>query len=207
MRDKIAVPLVAIAVLALLLAWLLWYWQPAPMDPQAAHRQLGLAAEPTGGDFELQSWQGPVGLADLRGKVVLIYFGYTWCPDICPTNLALIALALQSLTPAEREAVRILFVSVDPERDTPDRLKTYAGYFAPEILGVTGDEAAVARVASLYGASYQRSEQSDSAMGYAVDHSAYTYVVDTQGRLVETLEHATPAERIVEVIRGYLPTP
>jgi protein SCO1/2 len=197
-------PYAAVALLSLLLVWQIWFWQPVPNAATAAYRQLGLAAKPAGGDFRLQSWRGPVDLADLRGKVVLIYFGYTWCPDICPTNLAIISLALKQLTPAERAKVQVLFVSVDPERDTVERLKTFAEYFAPDILGVTGSAEEVAAAARLYGAAYRRAEQAGSAMGYAVDHSAYTYVIGRDGRLAETLAHATPAERIATVIREQL---
>ncbi len=202
MTTRRLLPIAAIAVLSVLLVWLVWFWQPSRPADTPLHRQLGLAAKPTGGDFTLQSWRGSVSLADLRGKVVLIYFGYTWCPDICPTNLAIIGLALKQLTPVEREGVQVLFVSVDPERDGVERLKQFAEYFDPAILGITGSEQEVADAARLYGAAYQRSEQVDSAMGYMVDHSSYTYVVNQDGRLVETLGHATPAERIVELIRG-----
>lgn len=202
---KKALPIVVVAGLTLLLAWLIWFWQPGQQQGGAdAHRQLGLSAKPTGGDFTLQSWRGPLRLSDLRGKLVLIYFGYTWCPDICPTNLAIISLALKDLTPSEREQVQVLFVSVDPERDSVERLKAFAEYFNPDILGVTGSEDEIAAAARLYGAAYRRSQQSGSAMGYMVDHSSYTYVVDRDGKLAETLDHATPAERIVEVIRAHL---
>jgi len=163
----------------------------------------GLAARPQGGDFRLQTDAGALDLAELRGKVVLIYFGYTSCPDICPTNLAIIASALRRLSAAERARVRVLFVSVDPERDTPTRLAEYAGYFHPNILGLTGTPDAVARAASLYGARYGR-EPSESAMGYLVYHTAYTYVVDPTGRLVERLDHATPPEEVLQVIRDQL---
>ena len=202
---KNSLPLVIVAGLSLLLIWLIWFWQPGQQSGDGdAHRQLALSAKPGGGDFTLRSWRGPLRLSELRGRVVLIYFGYTWCPDICPTNLAIISLALKQLTPAEREQVQVLFVSVDPERDTVERLKEFAAYFAPDILGVTGKEDEIATAARLYGAAYRRSTQSGSAMGYTVDHSSYTYVVDRDGKLAETLDHATPAERIVEVIRSHL---
>jgi protein SCO1/2 len=98
------------------------------------HRRLDLASPPTGGDFRLTSANGPVSLADFRGKVVLIYFGYTWCPDICPTNLAIIAYGLKQLSPEERGDVQVLFVSVDPERDDPARLAEFA-VFRPRNSG------------------------------------------------------------------------
>ena len=103
---------------------------------------LPTTSAPTGGDFTLQSATGPVTLKDYRGKVVLLYFGYTYCPDICPTSLTATAQALGQLAPAELARVQTLFVSVDPERDTPARLKDYGAFFHPSIIGVTGTAAA-----------------------------------------------------------------
>ncbi|MCG6896372.1 MAG: SCO family protein [Thiocapsa sp.] len=196
-----------ILILAGLLAWLLFYWDPAAVETGPAgsdHQRLELAAPPAGGDFVLDSTSGPLDLADLRGRVVLIYFGYTWCPDICPTNLVLIANALRMLTPEEQERVQVLFVSVDPERDSTRRVAEYSGYFHPRILGLTGTPERIAEVARLYGAAYRRTELPDSALGYVVDHSAYSYVVDPKGRLVRTLDHATPSAEIAAVIREQL---
>ena len=161
---------------------------------------------PTGGDFQLQSAAGPFDLKDLRGRVVLIYFGYTWCPDICPTNLAFIASALKSLAPEELARVQVLFVSVDPERDDVHRLAQYTGYFHPQILGLTGTPEQIATAARLYGAAYRRAAQTNSAMGYAVDHSSRTYAVDPRGRLARTLDHATPPDMIAAVVRELLAT-
>ncbi|NEX16164.1 MAG: SCO family protein [Halochromatium sp.] len=196
-------PIFAILLLSLLLLWLLLAWDPAPISA-TSHDQLKLEAHPVGGEFELSSAQGPVKLSDLKGKLVLLYFGYTACPDICPTNLAIIALALRELTRDELDAVQVVFVSVDPERDTPERLASYVGYFHPRMIGLTGSAQAVANAAKQYGAAYQRSDAGDSAMGYMIDHSAYTYVIDRSGRLVEVLGHATPAEEIVAILRHHL---
>jgi protein SCO1 len=197
---------IAILVLVGLLAWLLsWTPNGVDFDPKGPqHNALDLASPPRGGDFVLESLDGPVALADLRGNVVLIYFGYTWCPDICPTNLVLIAGALKGLTPEESERVRVLFVSVDPERDSVERLAEYSGYFHPKILGLTGTPDQIAEVAKLYGAAYRRTELADSAMGYVVDHSAYSHLVDPRGRLVRNLDHATPSAEIVAAIRTLL---
>jgi protein SCO1 len=176
-----------------------WTWVQAP-DPSRA--PLELAAPPTGGDFTLDSAAGPVRLSDLRGQVVLVYFGYTSCPDICPTNLVYIANALRSLQPAELERTRVLFISVDPERDDPPRLASYVGYFHPNIQGLTGTPEQVAEVARRYGAAYRRVDDTGSAMGYLIDHSAFTSVVDPSGRLVQTLGHASPPETIQAAIRA-----
>lgn len=211
----------AAAILALggLLVWLLWFWEPAPnpvgvvgANPNpspvetggAIHSPLALAQAPGGGDFVLDSWQGPVDTRDLRGSVVLIYFGYTWCPDICPTNLAFVANAIGALRPEEQERVQVLFVGVDPQRDTLQRLREYGDYFHPRVLGLTGTPEELAKVAGLYGAAYRRADGDGSALGYTVDHSAYTYVLNPAGRLVGTLDHATPPAEIVAAIRAAL---
>lgn len=197
------VSLVIVSILLLLLAAAAFFW-PSRDRPDQDLTALHLAAPPSGGDFVLQGAAGPVDLAALRGKVVLLYFGYTACPDICPTNLAFIASALHQLDAAELDAVRAIFVSVDPERDDVQRLATYVAYFHPNILGVTGTPDAAARVARLYGAAYRRVDQTGSAMGYLVDHSAQTYVIDRQGRLVRTLDHATPPDVIARTLRELL---
>ncbi len=202
--PAIVLPALLALLLALVLAALVWLGRAAPSPEVSAHRQLGLAQAPTGGDFQLATPDGRLALSDLRGKLVLIYFGYTWCPDICPTNLAILALALRQLTDAERAQVQVVFVSVDPARDTLERLREYVAYFHPDIIAATGSAAEVAAAAERYGAAYQRAEDSGSAMGYLVDHSAYTYLVDQDGRLVDTLSHATPAEQIVAKLRALL---
>jgi protein SCO1 len=196
--------LIAAIILILgVIAGLVNLWMPTAAPP-GSHPALGLAAPPAGGDFRLQSAAGPKDLKDLRGRVVLVYFGYTACPDICPTNLAFIAAAFKSLRPAELARVQGLFISVDPERDDVQRLARYTAYFHPQILGLTGTPAEIAAVARLYGAAYRRSFQGDSAMGYTVDHTSRTYAIDPKGRLARTLDHATPPQRIAAVIRELL---
>jgi protein SCO1/2 len=192
-----------VGALALLLAWMLFVWQPQ-LEPTSPHQTMALARPPQGGDFVLTSAAGPVALEDFRGKVVLIYFGYTWCPDVCPTNLGYISLGLKLLTAAERARVQVLFVSVDPERDDPQRLQEYTDFFDGDFIGVTGSPEQIAAVAGQYGAAYRRTELPDSQVGYLVDHSAVTYVVDPRGRLHSTLDHATAPEQIAAAIRRQL---
>lgn len=198
-----SIPIIVILLLGSLLLWLSFAWEPAPVG-KMGHSPLELEARPVGGDFELSSAEGPVKLSDFQGKVVLLYFGYTFCPDICPTNLAIIALALRGLDADALDQVQVLFVSVDPERDTPERLAGYVQYFHPSILGLTGSAQELAAAAKQYGAAYQRNDAGSSAMGYTVDHSAYTYVIDQAGRLDEVLDHATPAEEIGAILRSHL---
>lgn len=190
----------AILLLTVVLGWVVWVWQPVN---ELAHQGIPLAVAPTGGDFTLQSSNGPLSLRDLRGKVVLVYFGYTFCPDICPTSLAFTAQGLDLLDKHELARTQILFVSVDPERDTLVKLKEYGAFFHPNITGLTGSSREIDKVARLYGASYARKD-TGSAGGYVMDHSASTYVVDPDGKLVATLGHgASPAE-VAKVIRAAL---
>lgn len=204
---KTKAPLIAlITALSALLIWLAVFWEPvAPRTiasgPEAPPRLL--AETPKGGDFTLQGKDGPVALSDYRGKVALLYFGYTFCPDVCPTSLSLMAQALSTLTPAERERVQGIFISVDPERDTLDHLKEYAPFFHPAIIGITGTPEQLATIAGQYGASYLK-QKPDSKGQYAVDHSSVTYVIDAQGQLAARLPHASTPQQIIEAIRPLL---
>ncbi len=189
----------AIALLMGVLTWLLFGWQPVPEQLDGAP----LAELPTGGDFTLQGPQGPVALSDFRGKLVLLYFGYTWCPDICPTNLSLFSRVLNELEPTELEQVQPIFISVDPRRDSLPRLKEYTDYFHERLLGITGSDAEVARAAALYGVAY-RAVNPETEVNYAVDHSADTYLIDQQGRLVQRLPHGSSAKTLLLAIRGLL---
>jgi len=196
---KKAVPLVLIVILAGVLGWLVFGWAP----DDGGHRALKGKAGPTGGDFTLESVQGKVSLSDYRGKVVLLYFGYTWCPDVCPTSLSMLAQALTEMSDAELKQVQGIFVSVDPARDTPERLAEYTDYFHPKIIGVTGSKKRVAEVAEQYGVAYRKVE-SESATGYLVDHSSFTYVIGPDGELATRLSHGTPPQEILKAVRPLL---
>lgn len=201
-----ALLIAVIAALCVLLVWLAFFWEPVAPRPVAkvpAHNQMQLAETPQGGDFTLQGPNGPVALQDYRGKVALIYFGYTSCPDVCPTSLSQMAQSISGLAPNERERVQGIFISVDPERDTPARLKEYAPFFHPAMIGVSGSNEQIATVARQYGASYMK-QKANADGQYAVDHSSFTYVVAPDGKLVASLPHgATPAQ-IAETVRPLL---
>jgi len=159
---------------------------------------------PAGGDFTLHSdSQRDVNLKDFRGKVVLLYFGYTSCPDICPTSLASISSALNKLPSDKQNRAQVIFVSVDPERDSLEKLNNYTRYFHKNILGVTGSKEEVDKVVHAYSASYKKVE-SDSAMGYLVDHSASIYVIDPRGKLVKMLPHGSDPEKIAQTVQTLL---
>lgn len=157
-----------------------------------------------GGDFVLQSANGPVSLADYRGKTVVLYFGYAYCPDVCPTSLGLLSLAMQKLTTAELEKLQVMFISVDPERDTVDKLKTYAEAFHPNMIGMTGSAKEIAAVARHYGVMYAKVEMPNSALGYSVDHSSRYYVVGKDGAVKKFIEHGTSPEDIVKSLRSVM---
>ncbi len=195
--------LLAVAVLlAALVLGLAFFWQP-----ELPERPLPMAAAPAGGDFTLQSAGGPVSLQDFRGKLVLVYFGYTYCPDICPTALAATAEGLKLLTPDELARVAVIFISVDPERDTPARLKEYAEFFHPAIVGVTGSPEELAAIARRYGVFYARQPVETAGGGYVVDHTSDTYVVGVDGKLDGKIAHATPPDQVAAEIRKRLTKP
>lgn len=197
MSEKI---LAAIAgLLATLIVGLFFFW-----EPELPERPLPSSILPTAGDFTLQSASGPVSLKDYRGKLVLIYFGYTYCPDICPTSLAITAEALNRLTPEEQSKVVSIFISLDPERDTPARLKEYVEFFRPGMIGLTGTPDTLAEVAFRYSVFYARQKNEKTPGAYAIDHSADTYIIGTDGQLLNKIAHATPPEQVVEQIRQHL---
>ena len=122
----------------------------------------------------------PVTGASYRGKVALLYFGYTHCPDVCPTTLAHLTVVLQNLGPLAQH-VRVLFVSVDPKRDTPALLHAYTSAFGPHIIGLTGTPDAIARVAKRYRVAYSYGKP-DASGNYVVNHSAAIFIFDARGR-------------------------
>ncbi|MBI2311702.1 MAG: SCO family protein [Betaproteobacteria bacterium] len=135
-----------------------------------------------GRDFQLADHNGKArSLADFRGKAVVLFFGYTRCPDVCPTTMAEAALAVKSLG-QDGERVQVLFVTLDPERDTPQLLARYVPAFHPGFLGLYGDRAATENVARDFKVFYQR-QPGKTADAYALDHSAGTFVFDPSGKL------------------------
>ena len=138
----------------------------------------------TGADYgktlDLTDHNGtPRHLQDFRGKAVVLFFGFTRCPDVCPTTLADIAQALKSLGPLA-DRVQVLMVTVDPERDKPDVLKSYVTAFNPRFLGLYGDEDATRRAAKEFKVYFEKRKEGDD---YTMDHSGQSYVLDPQGRL------------------------
>lgn len=130
-------------------------------------------------------------LEDFKGKLVVLFFGYTHCPDVCPTTLADVAAALKTMPPADAERVQALFVSVDPERDTAGMLKQFVPYFHPSFLGLLGTPDEVALAAKEFRIQYRKHVE-PGASDYLVDHTAGSYVLDTKGRLRLFQPYAQP---------------
>jgi protein SCO1/2 len=173
----------------------------ADEPPRPDDKVLEQESVPDGGDFTLMSSEGPVSTRQLRGKSILVYFGYTKCPDVCPTSLSFITQALNELTEEELKQVATLFISVDPKRDTPEVLAQYVGYFHDHIIGATGSEGEIAELARRYGVKYREVKLEGSAFGYSVDHSSATYLIAPNGELRYIFPHNTPAFVIVEAVR------
>lgn len=157
-----------------------------------------------GGNFTLQSSHGAVSLSDYKGKVVVMMFGFTRCPDICPTGLATLAATFNLLTEEQLNQVQGLFISVDPERDSPERLAKFTHYFHPRIQGITGDKTSIDRTVKLYGAFYRMVDLPDSALKYTVDHSSRVYIIDQNGKLYEMKYHNTAPQEMAEAIKALL---
>jgi protein SCO1/2 len=169
--------------------------------PVPDFKGANLADKGYGNDFRLKDTQGKERtLADWHGKVVLLHFGFTQCPDACPTMLAR-AAEVRKMLGAQKDKLQVLFVTLDPERDTPQRLAGYVTFFHPRLIGLTGDMRAIAQAARAYKVYYAKVA---TANGYTIDHSGYVYLMDRAGRYLGFFPPGTPPERMVEVIRPYL---
>ena len=164
--------------------------------------------EPVGGPFELTDHTGkPRTERDFRGKLMLVYFGFTYCPDICPTDLQAIGLALDKLG-AEADSVQPLFITVDPERDTAQHLAEYVPMFHPRLIGLTGSDEAIRKAADAYKVYYARVDPDKETNGYyTVDHTAFIYLMDRDGNYLGFFPPGTTADRMVEIIRPRLAEP
>jgi cytochrome oxidase Cu insertion factor (SCO1/SenC/PrrC family) len=158
---------------------------------------------PVGGPFELTDQAGRRRTdADFRGKLVVLYFGYTSCPDVCPTELQSISLALDQLG-AAAEAVQPLFITVDPERDTPARLAGFVPAFHPRLIGLTGSPAEIRKTAIAYRTFFAKNSIATAA-DYSVDHSGFIYLVGKDGRYLGFLPPGLPPDAIADAIRARL---
>lgn len=158
---------------------------------------------PVGGPFVLADADGRrVSLADFKGRLVLVYFGFTGCPDVCPTDLASIAQALRDLGPAA-DGIQPLFITLDPERDKPAVLREYAAAFHPRLVALTGSESEIRRVAADYKVFFEKVPLPGTST-YTIDHTAYTFLTNRDGRFVTLFPPGTPPERMAVMLREQL---
>ena len=163
-------------------------------------KSIDVTGSPLGGELALADPDGRTRtLADFRGKAVVVNFGYTSCPDVCPTTLAEFAAAMKRLGD-DAARVQVLFVTVDPKRDTPELLRQYVPAFHPAFLGLRGDAAETARVAKSFGV-YSSIQEGQTPETYTVSHSAQSFVFDPQGRLRLVVPPGLPAESLAADLR------
>ncbi|MBN2147481.1 MAG: SCO family protein [Anaerolineales bacterium] len=166
------------------------------LRPYTFHGTL-IQSQDVSPDFTLTTQDGQAAsLSDFRGKTVLLYFGYTFCPDVCPATLAEVNKALENLGKMA-EDVQVIMVTVDPERDTPEKLSEYLKHFNPTFIGFTGSPQEIAETAALYGIYYGKQEGSD-ATDYLVDHTASLMVIDEGGHLKLIYPFGVPAQEIAD---------
>lgn len=170
-----------LAVLVVLLGGLIyWLSTSNPVDD----RPSGSGTALVGGPFTLTDHNGrQVSDADFRGRYMLVFFGYTYCPDVCPIELQTVSEALDQLPPSVLDKIQPIFITTDPERDTVDVMKTYVSLFHPKLIGLTGSEEQVRAAARAYRVYYQKVEDEVSGT-YLMDHSAIIFVMDAGGEYV-----------------------
>lgn len=167
----------------------------------------GAALEPSdllGGAFTAENHLGePVSEQTFRGKYMLMYFGFTFCPDVCPGELQIIGAAMDMLG-EDSERITPVFVSIDPERDRPEVLADYVPHFHDRMIGLTGTPEQIAGLARAWKVYYSRVEDENMPGGYVMDHSSIIYLMDPDGRFLKHFPHGTPPEDIAAGIRAIL---
>jgi protein SCO1/2 len=184
----VAMTMAGLVVFVLAAVWLAW-------APQASNRSL------IGGPFALQDGAGKTVTDEtMRGRPFLVYFGYTHCPDVCPTELASMSDVLAKMG---EKAIPALFITVDPERDTPKVMQDYVSSFDPHVIGLSGSPQAVGAVEKAYRV-FARKGQTQSDGGYSMDHSSIVYLMNKSGGFVEALNLERPPEETVKELESYL---
>ncbi len=179
----------------------------AGCSPGEADEAPPLAGASIGGPFTLTNQNGErVSDADFAGRYRLVYFGFTYCPDVCPVDLQLIGQGLRQLEASDPEVaarVQPIFISVDPERDTPAVLKEYVAAFHPRLIGLTGTPEEIAAVAKSHGVYYMK-EQAEGASDYLVNHSRIAMLFGPQGEPIAIIPHDQGAAAIAEELKRWV---
>ena len=170
--------------------------------PKAGLTSIGQAT--VGGPFSLIDHTGKrVSDADYRGRFMVVYFGFTFCPDVCPSGLQVMAAATDAVGPKASEFVPI-FITVDPERDVPSQLANYVPSFHPRLIGLTGSLAEVDAVAKAYRVYYKKVKDEKSSAAYTMDHTSIIYLMGRDGRFVTHFTHATPVAAMTAALKKVL---
>ena len=170
------------------------------------HRPMSSGVALVGGPFSLVDQDGRrVTEKDFLGKYMLVFFGYTYCPDVCPTELQVMTAALDQLGP-EADRIQPVLVSIDPARDTPQVLKAYVGNFGPRLTGLTGTPEEVAGIAKAYRVYYAKAGNSSSPTDYLMDHSSIIYLMGLDGAFVKHMPYTTDAAKLAAELKETLST-
>jgi len=164
----------------------------------------GAVAPPFGGPFALTGPNGPVTQATFRGRYLLVYFGYTFCPDVCPTTLNSIVQATDRLG-RKADDLQVVFITVDPARDTPAVMRDYTQAISPRIVGLTGTPEQIAQVAAEYHVYYRINPAAAGDEGYSVDHSSILYLQGPDGAPLALIPADAPPDRMAADLGKYLP--
>jgi cytochrome oxidase Cu insertion factor (SCO1/SenC/PrrC family) len=194
--PRLKIRLLAAAILLIAIAVAGYAWMASQMS-----RQTGSGVASVGGSFTLTNQDGRVvSDRDFAGKFMLIFFGYTYCPDVCPTELQVMTAALDSLG-EEADKVQPIFISIDPERDTPEILKSYVANFSPRLIGLTGTPEQVAAVAKIYRVYFAKAGNAQSTGDYLMDHSSIIYLMGPDGKFVKHMTYTTDVEALASQIK------
>jgi protein SCO1 len=155
-------------------------------------------------DFKVNTINGEVTKDSFKGKVLAIYFGYTYCPDVCPTSLSSLAQAIKSLPKEQTKDFTGLFISVDPNRDTLKNLNDYAHYFHKNFIGATSTKENIDDITKRYGTYYKKVPLENSAMGYSVAHTSFIYIFDKKGKFIGKVDHFSDPSKIKETLKKVL---
>ena len=194
-KQKLILSVLATGAILLIISGMYWAYSTNKTAPVGIEQ----AFNPSG-EFTLMEDSGKIfHLTDHRGKVILLFFGYTSCPDVCPLTLAKLARA-RTLLGAESQQVMTVFVTVDPQRDTSAKLKEYLGYFDSNAVGLTGTETQIDNVVHAYHAFYEK-VPTKSASRYIINHTSIVYVIDKQGKVRYMFHQDDSPEKMAKVIR------
>lgn len=179
---------------------------PAPKPQEAVAKSTVLTTVPNN-LFKITSSDGRFqGLSDDK-RLYIAYFGFTHCPDVCPTSLAVLSAALGEISSAQAAQLQSLFISVDPKRDTPEMVTTYAGYFHPDIVGLSPQEGQLLGLSQSLGVYYQYVDIPGSELGYSVDHSSFFYFINPKGELLAKVPHTLDPQPVINKIQQLLSQP